>query len=158
MPGVRTHRGDPGEDLVVGPAPGVRQPLAIPASELRERFSRSSGPGGQGVNTTDSRVELRFDVATSAAFTDDQRTSLLGALATRLVGTELVVTASEHRAQRQNRAAARARLAAYLLEGLAPPPVSRRATRPTKGSQRRRLEGKRRRGETKSLRGRVQDG
>src|SRR6476646_2209034 len=115
MPGVRTHRGDPGEDLVVGPAPGVRQPLAIPAAELRERFSRSSGPGGQGVNTTDSRVELRFDVATSAAFTDDQRTRLLGALATRLVGSELVVTASEHRAQRQNPAAARPSLATCLL-------------------------------------------
>ena len=152
---MRTHRGDPGEDLTIGPAPGVRRVLVIPAAELRERFSRASGPGGQGVNTTDSRVELRFDVAGSSAFTDDQRQRLLAHLAPRLVGTELVATASEHRAQRQNRAAARARLAAYLLEGLAPPPAARRPTRPTRGSQRRRLEGKRQRSATKAMRGRV---
>ena len=152
---MRTHRGDPGDDLAIGPAPGVRHVLVIPAADLRERFSRASGPGGQGVNTADSRVELRLDLATSPAFTDEQRTRLLEQLAPRLVGTELVVTASEHRAQRQNRAAARARLAAYLLEGLAPPPAARRATRPTRGSQQRRLEGKRQRSATKSMRGRV---
>ena len=135
----------------------MRRVLTVPAADLRERFSRASGPGGQGVNTTDSRVELRLDVATSTAFSDEQRHRLLQQLAGRLTGTELVVTASEHRAQRQNRAAARARLAAYLLEGLAPPPAARRPTRPTRGSQRRRLEGKRERSRTKALRGRVRE-
>jgi ribosome-associated protein len=146
---------EPGQDLWLGPAPGLRQGLLIPATELAERFSRSSGPGGQGVNTTDSRVELRFDVAGSTALTDDQRARALRALRPRLVGDELVVVASERRSQRQNRVTARARLAAHLLDALAPPPPPRRATRPSRASHRRRLEAKKQRSQTKAGRGRV---
>jgi ribosome-associated protein len=127
----------------------------LPAAELVERFSRSAGPGGQSVNTTDSRVELEYDVAASTALTDAQRTRLLARLGGRLTGGRLVVVASEHRSQHRNRVAARERLAALLRTSLAPPPSPRRATRPTRGSQRRRLAAKRQRGETKALRGRV---
>jgi ribosome-associated protein len=147
---------EPGGDLVLAPGPGLRQGLVVPAVELVERFSRSSGPGGQGVNTTDSRVELVLDVESSGAFSPTQRERLLTALAGRLVGGRLTVVASEHRSQLRNRAAARDRLADLLREGLAPPPPTRRATRPTKGSQRRRIEGKKRRSQVKSGRGRVQ--
>lgn len=127
----------------------------IPETELDERFSRSSGPGGQGVNTTDSRVELRFDVQRSAVFTDEQRARLLRVLGPRLRHGCLRLVASTRRSQAQNRAEARDRLADIVRAGLAPPPPPRRATRPTRGSQRRRLEAKKQRGETKSRRGRV---
>ncbi|WP_344252200.1 alternative ribosome rescue aminoacyl-tRNA hydrolase ArfB [Terrabacter carboxydivorans] len=147
---------EPGGDLVVPPGPGLRRGLVVPAVELVERFSRSSGPGGQGVNTTDSRVELVLDVEASTALTPTQRERLVTALAGRLVGGRVTVVASEHRSQLRNRAAARERLVALLGEGLAPPPPARRATKPTRGSQRRRVEGKKRRSQLKSGRGRVQ--
>ena len=130
--------------------PGLPDGLVIPAGELVERFSRSPGPGGQSVNTTDSRVELEYDVATSAVLSEQQRARLVGRL-----GSPVRVVASEHRSQHRNRVAARERLAARVREGLAPPPPARRPTKPTRGSQRRRLEEKRQRGETKALRGRV---
>lgn len=132
--------------LVVGPT------LTIPAAELTWRFSRSSGPGGQGVNTTDSRVELSWDVGASAVLTDTQRSRLLARLGGRLVDGVLTVTASEHRSQLRNRDAARARLTALVAEALRPPARTRRPTRPTRGSQRRRLDAKRRRGDVKRLR------
>jgi ribosome-associated protein len=141
-------------DLEVPPGPGLPDGLVVPDAELVERFSRSPGPGGQSVNTADSRVELEFDVAGSAALTDEQRARLLA----RLGSPVLRVVASEHRSQHRNRVAARERLAARLRSALAPPPPPRRPTRPTRGSQQRRLDEKRRRGETKSLRGRVSDG
>ncbi len=141
-------------DLVVPPGPGLPDGLVVPAAELVERFSRSPGPGGQSVNTTDSRVELEYDVAASAALSDAQRARLLA----RLPTARIRVVASEHRSQTRNRAAARERLAAQLREGLAPPPPSRRPTRPTRGSQQRRLDAKKQRGRTKALRGRVSDG
>ena len=148
----------PGRDLAVATGPGLPEGLVVPAAELVERFSRSSGPGGQSVNTTDSRVELEYDVAASAVLTDQQRRRALKALGPRLVdGRLLVVDASEHRSQHRNRVAARERLADLLRTALAPPPPPRRPTRPTRGSQRRRLEAKKQRGETKSLRGRVRD-
>jgi ribosome-associated protein len=147
---------DPGDDVRVPPGPGLPQGLVVPAGELLERFSRSAGPGGQGVNTTDSRVELVLDVGASKAFTPAQRTRLEERLAGRLVDGRITIAASEHRAQLRNRAAARERLAALLREALAPPPPPRRPTRPTRGSQQRRLDGKRRRAEVKSGRGRVQ--
>jgi len=147
---------EPGGDLVIPTAPGVRHGLVIPAVELVERFSRSSGPGGQGVNTTDSRVELLFDPGTSTALTPSQRERLVTALAGRLVGGRVVIVASEQRSQLRNRAAARDRLVDLLREGLAPPPPARRATKPTRGSHRRRLEHKQRRSQVKSGRGRVQ--
>ena len=136
------------------PGPGIPAGLVVPAGELTEQFSRAGGPGGQGVNTTDSRVQLSLDLATTSALTDRQRERALARLSTRLVGTTLTVDASEHRAQRRNRSAARERMAALLREALAPPPLSRRATKPTRGSQRRRLAAKSRRGEVKRARSR----
>jgi ribosome-associated protein len=145
----------PGEDLAVPPGPGLPQGLVLPAVELVERFSRSAGPGGQSVNTTDSRVELVFDVASSTALTDPQRRRALARLAGQLVDGTVVMVASEHRSQHRNRIAARERLADLLRGALAPPPPARRPTKPTKGSQRRRLKAKKERGATKALRGRV---
>ncbi len=135
--------------------PGLRHAAVIPEGELLERFSRSSGPGGQGVNTTDSRVELLFDPAASVSFSAEQRDRLLLALRGRLVAGQVTIVASEFRSQRRNRVAARERLVRILREALAPPPPRRRRTRPTRGSQHRRLDAKRRRAQTKSGRGRV---
>ncbi len=126
--------------------------LVIPAEELEWRFSRASGPGGQGVNTTDSRVQLRWDVAASTALTPEQRDRLLSRLGTRLVDGVIQVTAAETRSQRQNREAAGRRLAELLAAGLAPPPRRRRQTKPTRGSVERRIAGKRRRSDVKRLR------
>ena len=145
----------PGEDLAIPPGPGLPQGLVLPATELVERFSRSAGPGGQSVNTTDSRVELVFDVASSTALSDPQRRRALTRLAGQLVDGTVVPVASEHRSQHRNRVAARERLADLLRRSLAPPPPSRRPTKPTRGSQRRRLKAKKERGATKALRGRV---
>lgn len=147
----------PGADLVVPPGPGLRHGVVIPAGELVERFSKSSGPGGQGVNTTDSRVELVFRPGASVAVAglpEATRDRLLRHLLPHQSGDQLVVVAAEHRSQRQNRVAARRRLVALLREAAAPPPPARRPTRPTLGSQRRRLEAKRQRAQTKSGRGR----
>lgn len=135
------------------PGPGLPRGLVIPDAELVERFSRSPGPGGQSVNTADSRVELEYDVSSSTALSGAQRSRLLA----RLTSPTLRVVATEHRSQHRNRVAARERLADRLRELLAPPPPPRRPTRPTRGSQQRRLAAKRRRGETKALRGRVRD-
>ena len=150
----------PGTSLSVPPGPGLRHGLVIDAGELVERFSRSSGPGGQGVNTTDSRVELEFDPSTSravAALPEALRERMLQRLAPKLVGGRLLVVASEHRAQRQNRVVARQRLVALLREAAAPDPPKRRPTRPTLGSQRRRVDAKKRRGQLKSGRRAVDD-
>lgn len=127
----------------------VTRGFVLPEAELAERFSRSSGPGGQGVNTTDSRVELSFDVAGSPAVPPRLRARLLERLSGRLVDGVLTLSASEHRTQLANRRAARVRLVALLREAAAPPPPVRRPTRPTRGSTERRLAGKKRRGETK---------
>jgi ribosome-associated protein len=136
----------------------VSRSLVIPAGELRERFSRSSGPGGQGVNTADSRVELSFDVAGSPAVPDWLRPRLLERLAGRLVDGVLTIAASEHRAQLANRAAARERLVALLRAAAAPPPPPRRPTKPSRGARERRLADKRRRSRTKrDRRGRDDD-
>jgi len=134
--------------------PGLRvdSALTIPESELSWRFSRSSGPGGQGVNTTDSRVELVWDAASSAALTPHQRERILARLQGRLAGGVLTVTASEHRAQVRNRDAARTRLADLVAEALRPPSPSRRRTRPTRGATERRLSAKKQRTDTKRLR------
>jgi ribosome-associated protein len=126
--------------------------LVVPSAELIERFSRSSGPGGQSVNTTDSRVELRWDVAHSTALSDAQRTRLLDRLSGRLVDGVLSIAASEHRSQLQNRQAARARLAALLRDALEPPSPARRPTRPSRAAQQRRVDAKRRRSQVKVTR------
>jgi ribosome-associated protein len=136
----------------VRPGLAVTPALTIPRAELTERFSRSSGPGGQGVNTTDSRVELSWDVRRSAVLSDTQRERVTERLADRLVDGVLTVVASEHREQRRNRAAAARRLASLVADALAPPPRTRRPTRATRGSKERRLTAKKQRSATKRLR------
>lgn len=126
--------------------------VEIPEDELSWRFSRSSGPGGQSVNTADSRVELSLDVAGSRSLPERLRDRAVAALAHRLVDGVLTVAASEFRSQHRNRQAARARMAALLTEATAPPAPARRSTRPTRGSKERRLAGKKRRGQTKAMR------
>jgi ribosome-associated protein len=130
----------------------VRDGVVVPEHELQWRFSRSSGPGGQSVNTTDSRVELSVDVAASAAFTQTQRERALDRLRNRLVDGVLTVAASEYRSQLRNRQAAERRMAQILREAIAPPPPRRRPTKPTQASVRRRLDSKRQRGELKQQR------
>lgn len=139
------------DDLQVTPGPGAPDGLRVPSGELVEQFSRASGPGGQHVNTADTRVQLRLDLGTTSALSESQRERALERLAARLAGTVLTVSAEEHRSQRRNRAAARQRLAELLREAVAPE-VPRRPTRPTRGSRRRRLEGKRQRSEIKRRR------
>jgi ribosome-associated protein len=124
----------------------VRPGLVVPEAELSWRFSRSSGPGGQGVNTTDSRVELTVDLERVLP------EYLLERARTRLGTTTVTVVASEHRSQLQNRQAAAERLAALLREAVAPPPAPRRATKPTKASKERRLDVKRQRSQLKQAR------
>jgi len=119
--------------------------LVIPGSELRERFSRSSGPGGQSVNTADSRVELSFDVGRSVALPKWARDRITERLAGRLAGGVLTVAASEQRSQLANRQGARARLASLLRDAVAPPQRPRVPTRPGRGANERRLEAKRQR-------------
>ena len=126
--------------------------LEIPRRELRWRFSRASGPGGQGVNTTDSRVELSYDVAGSPSLPAPMRDRAVGRLDDRLVDGVLTVVASENRSQLANRRAAEERLVAALDQALAPPPRKRRPTRPSRGSVERRLAGKQRRSRSKQLR------
>ncbi|SBS71710.1 alternative ribosome rescue aminoacyl-tRNA hydrolase ArfB [uncultured Microbacterium sp.] len=139
--------------------PGLRVTagVTIPESELSWRFSRSSGPGGQGVNTADSRVELSWDAATSTVLSPHQRERLLERLRGRLVGGVLTIAASEHRAQLRNRDAARARLAAVVADALRPPAPARRPTKPTRGAKERRLNDKQRRTDIKRLRRRPTD-
>ena len=134
--------------------PGLRvdSGLTIPESELSWRFSRSSGPGGQGVNTADSRAELVWDVAGSAVLTPFQRERLLERLGSRAVDGKLTIAASEHRAQLRNREAARARLAEIVADALLPPAPPRKPTRPSRGAKQRRLDAKRRRTDLKRLR------
>ncbi|HEU4425127.1 MAG TPA: alternative ribosome rescue aminoacyl-tRNA hydrolase ArfB [Pilimelia sp.] len=127
----------------------VTDRLVIPAAELSWRFSRSSGPGGQSVNTADSRVELSWDLAASAVLPPVFRERALERLAGRLVDGVLTVTAAEHRAQLRNREAARARLAALVARAIAPPPRPRRPTRPSRAANERRIAEKKRRGEIK---------
>jgi ribosome-associated protein len=127
----------------------VRGSVSIPEAELLWRFSRSSGPGGQHVNTSDSQVELRFDLAKTPSLPDVWRDRALERLAARLVGGVLTVRASEHRSQWRNREVALARLSSLLAQATAPPPRPRKPTKPTRGMIERRLENKRRRSETK---------
>lgn len=124
----------------------VRPGLVIPGVEIDERFSTSGGPGGQHANRSQTRVELRFDVAGSPSLSEHQRERLLAAL-----GDEVRVVVDDERSQLRNRTIARERLAGRLRNALAPTKV-RRPTRATRGSQVRRLESKRRRGETKQAR------
>ena len=124
----------------------------IPDADLTWRFSRSSGPGGQHVNTTDTRVQLSFDLAGSDAFPDELKQRMLARL-----GHQVVVVASEHASQLSNRRAAGDRLTELLEEAMRPPPPPRVATKPSRGSKRRRIEQKKQRGQTKRLRARPEE-
>ena len=124
----------------------------IADAELTWRFSRSSGPGGQNVNTTDTRAQLSFDLAASDAFPNELKQRMLARL-----GDQVVIVASEHRSQLRNRRAAEERLVELLEEASKPPPPPRVRTKPTKASQQRRVEQKKHRGRTKRLRGRPED-
>lgn len=130
----------------------VRGSVVIPAHELRWSFSRSSGPGGQSVNTTDSRVQLSFDLANTASLSEPLRARAIERLQSRLVNGCIVVAASEHRSQLLNREEARRRLADILDRALAPPPRKRRATKPSKASVERRIKAKKSRSQVKRLR------
>jgi ribosome-associated protein len=131
----------------------VRGSVVVPESELTWRFSRSSGPGGQGVNTTDSRVELSLDLTTTSALSPALRARALERLAGRLDADGiLTVSASEQRSQWQNRLSAERKLVDALAQAIAPPPRPRVATRPTAGSRQRRLDAKKHRGRLKAMR------
>lgn len=130
----------------------VTRKLTIPAAELGWRFSRSSGPGGQHVNTSDSRAELTWDVTASKALTDEQRERLLDKLSGRLIDGTLTVSASEQRSQLRNRETALEKLGQILASVLAPDGPKRRPTKPTRGSQKRRLEAKGQRSQVKKNR------
>ena len=124
----------------------------IPPEELTWRFSRSPGPGGQSVNTTESRVELSYDLAGSDALPPTLKERALSALQGRMAGGVITVTASENRSQLRNREAAAVRMSALLTDATAPPPKPRRPTRPSRAARERRLADKQRRSEIKRLR------
>lgn len=134
-----------------GPYP-IRGSVSLPEAELQWRFSRSSGPGGQHVNTSDSQVELRFDLAATDALPEVWKARALERLGGRLVNGVVTVRASEHRSQWRNRETAAVRLAALLAEATAPPPKPRRPTKIPRGINERRLRQKKQRSETKRTR------
>lgn len=128
----------------------MRPGLTVPERQLQWRFSRSGGPGGQSVNTSDSRAELRFDVR---QLPEPYRGRALDRLAGRLVdGGILSIVATEERSQLRNRQGAEQRLASVLRAATAAPPRTRRATRPSRGAVERRLSAKRRRSDVKRSR------
>lgn len=139
------------EDLLVG------KDVIVPGRELRWQFSRSSGPGGQSVNTSDSRVSLSFDLARTEALAPYLRQRALRRLQGRLVDGVVTVHAEAQRSQYLNRIAARQRLADLLAGAIAVPPPKRRPTKPSRGARERRISSKKRRGQTKALRRPVQD-
>ncbi|NSC22437.1 aminoacyl-tRNA hydrolase [Streptomyces albus subsp. chlorinus] len=128
----------------------IRGAVCLPEAELMWRFTRSSGPGGQHVNTSDSQVELRFDLARTQALPEVWKRRVLERLANRLVdGGVLVVRSSEHRSQWRNRETAAVRMASLLAEATAPPPPPRRKKKIPRGINERRLRQKKQRGEIK---------
>lgn len=130
----------------------VRGSFSIPESELSWRFSRSSGPGGQHVNTSATAAELSFDVAGSPSVPDNLRGRALERLSGRLVRGVLTIRAEEYRSQQRNRDAARARLASIMADATAPPPKKRIPKKIPRGINERRLENKKRRSNVKRQR------
>jgi ribosome-associated protein len=132
----------------------VNARVTIPAAELEFTASRASGPGGQHVNTSDTRVQLRWNVLSSVALGEVQRQRVLAALASRLTtGGDLILACATHRSQRRNRDEVADRLAELVRRALVPP-RPRKPTRPTAASCQRRLEGKKHRSDIKRGRGR----
>lgn len=139
------------EDLLVG------GDVVIAARELHWQFSRSSGPGGQSVNTSDSRVSLSFDLAKTESLDPYLRQRALRRLQARLIDGVITVHAEAQRSQYLNRLAARKRLSELLASAIAAPPPKRRPTKPSRGARERRISSKKKRGQTKALRRPVQD-
>ena len=135
----------------------VTSSVTIPDDELSWRFSRSSGPGGQHVNTTDSQVELRWDLGSTGVLSEPLRERARARLAKRLVDDTVIISASEYRSQHRNREAAKQRLADLVRDAIAPPPPARRPTRPSRASKERRLASKRRRSDLKQSRRKTDD-
>ena len=133
-------------DLIVNPG------LVIPSNELHWRFSRSSGSGGQNINKTDTRVNLSFNIENSKALTSYQKHQVTKQLNCQIVNASILVIAQEHRSQYKNRKLALKRLRILLEKALAPPPKARKITKPTKSSQRRRINSKKKHGEKKQSR------
>lgn len=127
----------------------IRGAVSLPEAELMWRFSRSSGPGGQHVNTSDSQVELRFDLAATESLPEVWKERALERLASRLVNGVVSVRSSEHRSQWRNRETALVRLTALLAEATAPPPKPRVKRKVPRGINERRLREKKQRGDTK---------
>jgi ribosome-associated protein len=156
VPAGRSARADAGYARLAMPDPlgplRVTRSITIPEHELRWRFSRSPGPGGQSVNSADSQASLSYDVANSAALGPVQRARALERLARRLTDGVLTITSHEERSQLRNREVARERLAATLAQAVAPPAPKRRPTKPSKAAVERRITEKRRRGHRKQLR------
>ncbi|MDF1503696.1 alternative ribosome rescue aminoacyl-tRNA hydrolase ArfB [Roseisolibacter sp. H3M3-2] len=146
-----------GPDAPAPDAIAVTRTLAIPRAELDVKATRAGGPGGQHVNTSSTRIELRWNVRTSRVLADEQRERLLERLAARLdADGALRIVSSEHRSQLQNREAAEARLAALVRDGLKVPKV-RRPTKPSRAAKMRRLDEKRKQSEKKQQRRRADD-
>ncbi len=130
----------------------INSHLIIPSKELQWRFSRASGPGGQGVNTTDSRVELVFNLKNSSAIGPFRKQRLLENLDTQLINGYIRIVAAEERSQHQNRQLALDKLAALIRQGLRQPPKTRKMTKPSNASQKKRLKSKKQRGAVKKRR------
>ncbi len=135
-------------DLIVNPV------LVIPSNELHWRFSRSSGSGGQNINKTDTRVNLSFNIEKSKALTSYQKHQITKQLSEQIVNATITVITQEHRTQYRNRKLALMRLGILLGKALEPTPKARKTTKPTKSSQRRRVNSKKKHGEKKQIRGR----
>jgi ribosome-associated protein len=130
----------------------ITRSLSIPETEIEMRASRSGGPGGQSVNTSDSKIELRWDVTASRVLSEAQRARLLERLEHRITDDGvLLLRSSEHKSQHRNREAARSRLQALVAEAIEPP-KRRRPTRRSRGANERRIQKKKQRGEVKRLR------
>lgn len=139
------------EDLEITPT------ITVPAREIKFRFARSGGPGGQNVNKVESRAELLFDIASSTAFSDAQKHRIHAALQKRMDAEGVLhIIVQDSRSQWQNREFAMMRLAELLQRALVPR-KKRVATRPSRGSKEERFREKKKRGETKRSRGRIED-
>jgi ribosome-associated protein len=125
--------------------------VSLPESELTWRFSRSSGAGGQHVNTTDTRVELIWSLTDTAVLSPVQKELVAQRLGNRLVGGTITVVSSQYRSQHRNREAARVRLEDLLSQAVVPP-KARRPTRPSRASKQRRIDAKKRRSTIKQNR------
>lgn len=122
--------------------------ISLPENEMTWRFSRSSGAGGQHVNTSDTRVELIWSLADTSSLTDAQKELAATRLSNRLVDGTITIVSSQYRSQHRNREAARVRLEELVSEAVIPP-RQRHKTKPSRGSKQRRLDAKKRRSSIK---------